>query len=145
MFAVAVLLAQWRRSLSHSRPRKTPTTRLRGNTEMHAAVRPKGSHSAGEGAGDGRAVAVEARRRRSVLGVTLVGTTLVSVHGGLLRVAFPVIRADLGAAIPAIELVSVAGLVVTTATVVVFGRFAISSAHGASTPWGSWSSRPAGR
>lgn len=73
--------------------------------------------------GAGVPVAIEAHRRR-VLGLVLVGTTLVSFQGGLLRVAFPVIRADLQASIAAMEMVIVAGLVVTTATVVAFGRLA---------------------
>jgi len=54
----------------------------------------------------------------------LVGTALVSFQGGLLRVAYPSIRADLQASIPAMEVVSIAGLVVTIATVVIFGRLA---------------------
>lgn len=54
----------------------------------------------------------------------LAGTTLVSFQGGLLRVAFPAIRADLEASIGSMELVGVAGVVVTVATVVTFGRLA---------------------
>lgn len=54
----------------------------------------------------------------------LTGTSLVSFQGGLLRVAFPAIRADLDASIGSMELVGIAGLVVTTATVVIFGRLA---------------------
>ncbi len=54
----------------------------------------------------------------------LAGTVLVSFQGGLVRVAFPSIRADLGASIAAMQIVSIAGLVVTTATVVSFGRLA---------------------
>ncbi|MBW3575059.1 MAG: MFS transporter, partial [Actinobacteria bacterium] len=56
--------------------------------------------------------------------MVLAGITLVSFQGGLLRVALPAIRADFGASIAAMEVVSVAGLVVTTATVVAFGRLA---------------------
>ncbi|MBW3641775.1 MAG: MFS transporter [Actinobacteria bacterium] len=54
----------------------------------------------------------------------LSGTALVSFQAGLLRVALPVIRADLRASIGAIEVVGLAGLVVTAATVVAFGRLA---------------------
>lgn len=63
-------------------------------------------------------------RRRSLVALVLVGTTLVSFQAGLLRVAFPVIRADLRASITAMQLVAVTGLVVATATVVTFGRLA---------------------
>ena len=65
-----------------------------------------------------------ARHRSWTAGLVLAGTTLVSFQGGLLRVAFPAIRADLGASIGSMELVGVAGLVVTIATVVIFGRLA---------------------
>ena len=64
------------------------------------------------------------RRRRWTAGLVLVGTALVSSQGGLLRVAYPSIRADLQASIPAMEVLSIAGLVVTIATVVIFGRLA---------------------
>lgn len=48
----------------------------------------------------------------------------MSFQGGLLRVAYPVIRGELDASITAMELVTIAGLVVTIATVVIFGRLA---------------------
>ena len=64
------------------------------------------------------------RRRRWTAALVLAGTALVSFQGGLLRVAYPSIRADLSASIAAMEVVSIAGLVVTIATVVVFGRLA---------------------
>lgn len=64
------------------------------------------------------------RRLRWTAGLVLVGTALVSFQGGLLRVAYPVIRQDLAASIPEMEVVSIAGLVVTVATVVMFGRLA---------------------
>ena len=65
----------------------------------------------------------EAHRRWTAV-LVLAGTALVSFQGGLLRVAYPVIRADLRASIAAMEVVGIAGLVVTIATVVIFGRLA---------------------
>lgn len=64
------------------------------------------------------------RRQHWTAALVLAGTVLVSFQGGLLRVAYPVIRADLEASIAAMEVVSIAGLVVTIATVVIFGRLA---------------------
>ncbi len=54
----------------------------------------------------------------------LAGTTLVAFYGGLLRVALPVIRAELSADVADVQMVSLAGLVAVTATVVAFGRAA---------------------
>lgn len=71
-----------------------------------------------------RDAAAAARRQRWTAALVLVGTTLVSVQGGLLRVAYPVIRTDLRASIVAMEVVGIAGLVMTVATVVAFGRLA---------------------
>ena len=61
---------------------------------------------------------------RSTTWLVLAGTALLSFQGGLLRVALPVIRTDLGASVGSMELVGIAGLVATIATVVVFGRLA---------------------
>ena len=66
---------------------------------------------------------MDARRRRTAW-LVLAGTALLSFQGGLLRVALPVIRSDLHASVGAMELVGVAGLVATIATVVIFGRLA---------------------
>lgn len=66
---------------------------------------------------------IDVRRRRTAW-LVLAGTTLLSFQGGLLRVALPVIRSDLDASVGAMELVGVAGLVATIATVVIFGRLA---------------------
>lgn len=63
-------------------------------------------------------------RRRWTMRLVLAGTALVSFQGGLLRVALPSIRADLRASVGSMELVGVAGLVATIATVVIFGRLA---------------------
>lgn len=56
--------------------------------------------------------------------LVLAGTALLTFHGGLLRVALPVIRADLETGIAGIQLVSLAGLVVVTTLLVAFGRLA---------------------
>ena len=63
-------------------------------------------------------------RRAWTAALVLVGSSVVSFQGGLVRVAAPVIRADLGAGIPAMQAVGLAALVVTTSTVVAFGRLA---------------------
>lgn len=66
----------------------------------------------------------QGRSRRWVAGLVLAGTALLSLQGGLLRVALPVIRSDLGASISGVQAVSVAGLVVVCSTLVAFGRLA---------------------
>ena len=64
------------------------------------------------------------RARRHVAGLVLGGTTLLSLQGGLLRVALPAIRRDLGTGISGAQAVSLAGLVVVCSTLVAFGRLA---------------------
>lgn len=61
---------------------------------------------------------------RAVTGLVLAGAALLTFEAGLLRVALPVIQADLATGIAGIQLVSLAGLVVVAATLVVFGRLA---------------------
>lgn len=64
------------------------------------------------------------RARRRVAALVLGGTTLLSLQGGLLRVALPAIRRDLGVGISGAQAVSLAGLVVVCSTLVAFGRLA---------------------
>lgn len=65
-----------------------------------------------------------ASARRWALALVMGGSALVAFQGGFLRVALPVIRTDLDASIATVQLISVAGLGVTTATVVASGRLA---------------------
>ncbi|MGH2705920.1 MAG: MFS transporter [Actinomycetota bacterium] len=66
--------------------------------------------------------ASDVRRRTAAL--VLSGSVLLALAGGLVRVGLPSIRRDLSAGIAAMQAVSMAGLVVTTATVVAFGHLA---------------------
>lgn len=62
--------------------------------------------------------------RRRVAALVLGGTLLLSLQGGLLRVALPAIRSDLGVGISGAQAVSLAGLVVACSTLVAFGHLA---------------------
>lgn len=66
----------------------------------------------------------ERRARMWSACLVLAGTVLLSLQGGLLRVALPVIRSDLSTGVAGIQAVSLAGLAVVTATLVAFGRIA---------------------
>lgn len=74
----------------------------------------------------GRQAAAGDRRPafRRVAALVLGGTTLLSLQGGLLRVALPEIRRDLGVGISGAQAVSLAGLVVVCSTLVAFGHLA---------------------
>lgn len=61
---------------------------------------------------------------RWIAGLVLTGTVLLSIQGGLLRVALPAIRRDLDASISGVQAISLAGLVVACSTLVAFGRLA---------------------
>ncbi|MGH9151587.1 MAG: MFS transporter [Acidimicrobiales bacterium] len=78
------------------------------------------------GTSGGRQATTGDRRpaRRRVVALVLGGTTLLSLQGGLLRVALPAIRRDLGVGISGAQAVSLAGLVVVCSTLVAFGRLA---------------------
>ena len=72
-----------------------------------------------------KATAADRRPARGrVAALVLGGTTLLSLQGGLLRVALPAIRRDLGVGISGAQAVSLAGLVVACSTLVAFGRLA---------------------
>lgn len=87
----------------------------RSRTTEHATE----ERTTGERTTDG-----QGRSRRWVAGLVLAGTAVLSLQGGLLRVALPVIRSDLGASISGVQAVSIAGLVVVCSTLVAFGRLA---------------------
>lgn len=78
----------------------------------------------------------QGRNRRWVAGLVLAGTAVLSLQGGLLRVALPVIRSDLGASISGVRAVSVAGLIVVCSTLVAFGRLADLVGSGRIYGWG---------
>lgn len=61
-------------------------------------------------------------RRAWAAGLVLAGTALLSLQGGFLRVAMPVIRRDLDTGIAGIQAVSVAGLLVVIVSLVALGR-----------------------
>lgn len=71
-----------------------------------------------------------------VAALVLGGTTLLSLQGGLLRVALPAIRRDLGVGISGAQAVSLAGLVVVCSTLVAFGRLADLVGPGRVYAWG---------
>lgn len=56
--------------------------------------------------------------------LVLAGATLLTVQGGLVRIALPVIRAELDTGVGGIQAVGLAGLAAVTATLVAFGRLA---------------------
>lgn len=62
--------------------------------------------------------------RRWTAAVVLAGAVLLTVQGGLVRIALPVIRAELDTGIAGIQAVGLAALATLTATLVAFGRLA---------------------
>jgi MFS family permease len=72
-----------------------------------------------------RALAVEGPpARRWSAALVLAGATLLTVQGGLLRIALPVIRVELDTGITGIQAVGLASLAAVTTTMVAFGRLA---------------------
>lgn len=57
-------------------------------------------------------------------GLVLAGATLLTVQGGLVRIALPVIRAELDTGVSGIQAIGLAALAAITATLVAFGRLA---------------------
>lgn len=75
-------------------------------------------------AGLASSTSAEGGSARWIAGLVLTGTALLSIQGGLLRVALPAVRRDLDASINGVQAISLAGLVVACSTLVAFGRLA---------------------